>query len=233
MPVQYVCFDLDGTLTDPVVGITNSIQYAFERLDIPSPPPPQLAQYIGPPLRATFATLLGAASPTAPIVHQALEFYRERFASVGLFENTVYAGVPNMLAALRAASLHLYVTTSKPRVFAERILHHFALDTYFAGVYGSELDGRHDDKGELLQFLLQTEGVSPRTAVMVGDRLHDVRAAHYNALVAIGVTYGYGTEHELRHAGAAYVCDTPQAVTACLRTLMLPPATVASGGSTG
>ncbi len=229
MPVQDVLFDLDGTLTDPVDGITKSIQYALERLDVPSPPSSQLAQYVGPPLRLTFATLLGTSNVTAPIVHQAMQLYRERFASVGLFENKVYAGVPDMLAALRAASMRLYVATSKPRVFAERILQHFALDAHFAGVYGSELDGRHDDKGELLQFLLQTEGVSPSAAVMVGDRLHDVRAAQQNAVVAVGVTYGYGTEHELRHAGAAYVCATPQAVTTCLRTLILSPARVTPG----
>lgn len=223
MQAQAVCFDLDGTLTDPVVGITNSIRYALERLNVPRPPG-QLAQYIGPPLRSTFAALLGAPNTTAPIVHQALYLYRERFASVGLFENTVYAGVPPMLKALHADAVRLYVATAKPRVFAERILHHFALDTYFAGVYGSELDGRFENKGELLQFLLHTEGVAPHTTVMVGDRLHDVEAAHQNGMVAVGVTYGYGTEDELRHAGADYLCHTPQAVTVCLRTLPLASA---------
>ena len=143
-----------------------------------------------------------------------MSLYREPFSVTGLFENDVYAGVPEMLAALRAMRHTLYIATSKPRVYAERIVEHFSLAPYFAGVYGSELDGRFDNKGELLAHLVRHEALSPATTVMVGDRSHDIVAAKQNGLRSIGVTYGYGSYDELVQAGADRICHSPADIVA-------------------
>jgi phosphoglycolate phosphatase len=211
MTVSSVFFDLDGTLTDPLEGITRSIQHALVGMQIPCPPLTELACTIGPPLRSTFADLMGVEMGDVR-VEQAVQIYRDRFASVGLYENSVYAGVPEMLQRLSTASLPLYLATSKPRVYAERILEHFDLAAYFLRIYGSELDGRHDDKSELLAFLLEEEGIAAERAVMVGDRKQDILAAQINGVRSLGVTYGYGTTRELCDAGAGLLCHTPEQV---------------------
>jgi len=209
-----ILFDLDGTLTDPLEGITRSIQHALEKSGAPSRTTDELARFIGPPLRGTFAYLLETQDP--PAVESALRLYRQRFAAVGLFENTVYDGVPEMLEALQR-NAKLFVATSKPRVFAERIVEHFGLARFFAGVYGAELDGRFDDKTELLAHLLDSERLLPGTTTMVGDRSHDIVAAKRNRLRSIGVSYGYGTDAELRDAGADHICASPAELVAFFR----------------
>lgn len=206
-PFKNVLFDLDGTLTDPREGITRCIQYALEKLKQPVPSQSALEAYIGPPLRGTFAAIL--ASTDAALVETAVGLYRERFAAVGLFENELYAGVPSMLESLQAARLRLFVATSKVGIFAERILSHFGLSGFFDGVYGSTLDGRFDNKVDLLRHLLESESASASETVMAGDRLHDVIAARQNRIFSLGVTYGYGTREELRTAGADVLCDSP------------------------
>lgn len=203
-----IFFDLDGTLTDPKPGITRSIQYALRKLDRPVPSEDDLTWCIGPPLRASFVTLLGGEE----LADRGVELYRERFADTGLFENAVYPGVEATLSALQAAGLTLFVATSKPRVFAERIIDHFGLRSYFTRVFGSELDGTRVDKGHLLAYALAETGVDPASAVMIGDRSHDIVGAAKNAIRAIGVTYGYGSRAELTEAGAASLCDTPEDV---------------------
>lgn len=202
-----VLFDLDGTLTDPREGITRSMQYALEKLQRPVLSQSTLEAYIGPPLRGSFAAILEAAD--AQLLETAVGFYRERFSSVGLYENEVYADVPLMLESLRAARLRLFLATSKVGMFAERILEHFRLKQFFDGVYGSTLDGGFDDKAELLRHLLETERLEPSETLMIGDRRHDVIAARHNRLFALGVTYGYGTREELLAAEADALCDSP------------------------
>lgn len=213
--IKNVLFDLDGTLTDPVEGITRCIQHALAKLAAPCPDETALRTYIGPPLRGTFAALLDSADRV--LIERAMKFYRARFAETGLFENEVYEGVPGLLEALRASARKLYVATSKPKVYAERILKHFRLDDYFDGVYGSELDGRLDDKAELIGHLLQAERLAPAATLMVGDRRHDIDGAKRNLCAAMGVTYGYGTEAELRQAGADFICRSPQHIADLLR----------------
>lgn len=205
--IKNVLFDLDGTLTDPREGITCCIQFALEKLGRPVPLQSELEMYIGPPLRGTFASLL--ESNDAEMVETAVRFYRERFSTVGIFENELYADVPLMLDRLRAASRRLFVATSKVGIYAERILEHFRLARFFDGVYGSTLDGRFDDKAELLAHLLEREALAAAETAMVGDREHDVFAARRNRLFAIGITYGYGTRRELAAAGADAICDSP------------------------
>ncbi len=205
--IRNVLFDLDGTLTDPAEGITRCIQYALERLNRRAPARSELEIYIGPTLRSTFAALLETTD--AELLERAVSFYRERFSVVGLFENELYEGVPSMLESLRAEGLRLFVATSKVGAYAERILAHFHLATFFDGVYGSTFDGRFDDKAELLRHLLVSESLTAAETVMVGDREHDAIAAKLNEIFPVGAAYGYGTREELMKAGACALCDSP------------------------
>ena len=205
-------FDLDGTLTDPRVGIVRCIQHALGRLARPCPPEAELAACIGPPLRGTFGHLL--ATSDRELIERAMALYRERFAVVGLYENEVYAGVRGMLDGLHGR--RMFVATSKPAVFAERIVRHFALDHHFAGVYGPDLDGRWDDKTDLLAHLLASERLAAEDAVMIGDRHADIVAATANGMRSIGALWGYGSREELLEAGADAVCAVPADLSACL-----------------
>ena len=209
MPTEPVIFfDLDGTLTDPKPGITGSIQYALRKLDRAIPSQDELTWCIGPPLRASFAALLGGEE----LADRAVELYRERFGDVGLFENSVYPDIEQVLAALHSAPRRMFVATSKPHVFATRIIAHFGLSNYFEHVFGSELDGTRVNKVDLLAYALQQTGVDPAAAVMIGDRSHDVIGAKRNGIRAVGVTYGYGSAEELVEAGASHLCASPRAV---------------------
>jgi phosphoglycolate phosphatase len=153
-----IFFDLDGTLTDPKPGITRSIQYALQKLDHPTiPTEDELTWCIGPPLRASFVSLLGADHSA----DHAVSFYRERFSDVGLYENGVYDGIRDVLTQLCASGHRLFVATSKPHVFAERIIDHFDLRHHFERVFGSELDGTRVDKSHLLEYALREVSVDP------------------------------------------------------------------------
>lgn len=208
-----IYFDLDGTLTDPKIGITRSIQYALGKLDHPAmPTEDELTWCIGPPLRASFVKLLGGDHAA----DAAVAFYRERFSDVGLFENGVYNGVPEVLTTLRASGHRLFVATSKPHVFAERIIDHFGLRDHFERVFGSELDGTRVDKSDLLEYALKEAAVDPSRTLMIGDRSHDMVGARNNGMKGIGVLYGYGSRDELTQAGALHVCATPQAILDCI-----------------
>ena len=209
MPIEATLFfDLDGTLTDPKPGITGSIQYALEKLDRPVPSQDELAWCIGPPLRASFVALLGGEE----LADRAVALYRERFGEVGLFENSLYPDIPAVLAALSRSPRRLFVATSKPHVFASRIIEHFGLAGYFEHIFGSELDGSRVDKADLLAYALTQSGIDPSQALMIGDRSHDVAGARANGIDAVGVTYGYGTEAELIEAGAILLCASSGAI---------------------
>ncbi|MEH2557730.1 phosphoglycolate phosphatase [Bradyrhizobium algeriense] len=208
-----IYFDLDGTLTDPKPGITRSIQYALQRLDHPTmPTEDELTWCIGPPLRASFVRLLGAETSA----DLAVTYYRERFSDVGLYENGVYDGIGEVLTSLCASGHRLFVATSKPHVFAERIIDHFGLRDHFERVFGSELDGTRVDKSHLLEYALKQASVDPAKTLMIGDRSHDMVGAKNNGMKGIGVLYGYGSRDELLEAGAHHVCATPGAVLGCI-----------------
>ena len=207
-------FDLDGTLTDPRPGIVGCIRFALDQLGSPSPSDDVLATFVGPPLRATFATLLETTDMSR--VEAAMDLYRQRFVCSGLYDNQVYTGVRGMLEQVRENATAMFVATSKPAVYAERIVQHFGLDHHFGKVYGAELDGRRDDKVELVAYLLASEGVEAEAAVMVGDRAADVRSAKANRVGSIGVLWGYGSEQELLDAGADVLCKTPSELAAHL-----------------
>jgi phosphoglycolate phosphatase len=207
-----ILFDLDGTLTDSGVGITRCIQEALRRLGGAVPPAESLRSCVGPPLHETFARLLDTRDEAT--LAEALRLYRERFVVTGMFENRLYPGVAEALARLRSGGHRLWVATSKPHVYARRILAHFEIAGAFAGVYGPDLSGRNHDKRDLLRQLLATEELAPRKTCMVGDRVHDVQGARANGVAAVGVLWGYGTEGELREAAPDHIVDTVDALCA-------------------
>ncbi len=200
-------FDLDGTLTDPFPGITKSILHALNRLGRALPSEENLRWCIGPPLKNSFAQLLDTDDDA--LTEKAVAYYRERFGTVGLFENEVYESIPETLENLRKSGHTLYVATSKPSVFATRIIDHFGLKRYFKAVHGSELDGTRCDKTELLEHILQEEGITSTDTVMIGDRKHDIVGAKANGIRGIGVLWGYGTKNELEAAGANVCIEQP------------------------
>jgi phosphoglycolate phosphatase len=203
--MMHLLFDLDGTVTDPKQGIVACIRHALRSMDIEIAPNIKLESYIGPPLRDTFRSLCGDDSD----VEVAVAFYRERFSTIGLFENRVYDGIPLCLEQLRGKVKTIHLATSKPRIYAEQIIQHFELERYFDVIYGSELDGRLDDKTELIHHILKREKLNAANTVMIGDRSFDVIGARNNNVKAIGVLWGYGSEAELDQAGAHRTCRHP------------------------
>jgi len=201
-------FDLDGTLTDPRQGILGCFKYALQRLQIKTPPDPELERFIGPPLKESFATLVG--SDDGERVERAVTYYRERFAARGIFENEVYPGMVDALSGLCDRGAFLFVATSKPTLFAERIVEHFGMGSFFRAVYGSELNGANADKKDLLAHVLDAESLSPADTVMIGDRAHDVLGARANHVFPVGVLWGYGSRAELMAAGARLLCEEPR-----------------------
>ena len=214
--MKALLFDLDGTLTDPREGITRSIAHALERMGVEPPPLDALTCAIGPPLRGSLGRLL--ANEDVARIEQALAHYRERFADVGLFENAPYPGIDAALQAL-GGDARLFVATSKPQVYAERIVRHFGLHVHFVAVHGCELDGTREDKRDLLAHLLAVHGLAPDDAVMIGDRGADMRAGRHHGMRTLGVRWGYGSDEELREAGAHALCDAPAALASALRAL--------------
>ena len=207
MPPAHLLLDLDGTLTDPKVGITRCIQHALIALGRDAPHADELEWCIGPPLRHSFARLLD--STDEGLVTQALVLYRERFAETGLYENRVYEGIPEVLSALRRQGYSLFLATAKPRIFAERILDHFDLADFFETVHGSDLNGQLTDKPSLVRHILATEGLPPDRTMIIGDRKYDIIGGKANGLQTGAVTYGYGSREELEAEAPDLLFDTP------------------------
>jgi phosphoglycolate phosphatase len=201
-----ILFDLDGTLTDPGIGITNSVMYALSKYGISVPDRSALYPFIGPPLWASFEKFYGFSEAEAK---RAVEYYREHYSITGLFENAVYDGIDALLAVLEDSGKTLVVATSKPEVFAEQILEHFDLAKYFAFIGGSELDGTRVNKDQVIRYALEMSGVTDlSTAVMVGDREHDILGAKKVGITSAGVLFGYGSRSELENAGADFIAET-------------------------
>ena len=205
-----ILFDLDGTLTDPGEGITKAVAYALRRYGIEVTDRRELYPFIGPPLAESFMRYFGFSEERAA---EAITFYREYYRPIGIFENTVYPGVREMLTAGSAAGRTLAVASSKPEVFVRRILEHFSLGEPFAFAGGANLDETRIRKSEVIEYVLEHLGVAERERVlMVGDRMHDVSGAAECGIPCAGVLYGYGSEKELREAGAAYILPAVEAL---------------------
>jgi phosphoglycolate phosphatase len=203
--LYHLLFDLDGTLTDPAPGITACLLHAARALGQTSGSARDMRRFIGPPLREALSEIL--RTDDAVLIEEAVRLYRERFSSIGLFENAVYPGVPHALDQLRGEGFVMRVVTSKPKVYADQIIDHFQLREFFPCVYGAELSGERSSKTELLACLLQSEPSDPARACMIGDRSHDILGAKAHGIASLGVTWGYGTRDELQAAGADRVID--------------------------
>lgn len=204
---RYILFDLDGTLTDPKEGITRCVQYALQYFGIEADTE-DLIDFIGPPLLESFQKYYHLDDEQG---HMALKKYRERFSDIGIFENGVYPGIQKLLAALKNQGRKIALATSKPGVYAERILERYELLPYFDVVVGSELDGRRTDKGEVITEALkqlQIQNEQKQEVLMIGDRLHDMVGAGKNQIDKLGVYYGYAHDGELEEAGADYIVHT-------------------------
>ena len=207
MRYNVLLWDLDGTLTDPKEGITRSVQYALERLDYPFQEADDLDWIIGPPLKESFKTILSTTDEV--LLNRAIMLYRERYREVGLYENIVYPGIPELLHQLKEKGCSHLLATSKPRVFAERTLQHFLLDSYFSVIMGSELNGQFVEKDCLIAEVLKTIPAGSRSrTVMIGDRSYDVHGARENHIDVISVGYGYGTSEELRVASPDFIVQS-------------------------
>ncbi|MTI16415.1 HAD family hydrolase [Rhodobacteraceae bacterium RKSG542] len=215
--MKTLLFDLDGTLTDPFVGITTSIQYALEKLGAPVPSNEELGFCIGPPLTEGFSQILGTKDQE--VLDKAVALYRERYSTIGLFENHVYDNIPKVLDRFRGRGHRLFVCTSKPHVFANRILEHFELDCFFEKVYGPEFDGTFGNKADLLRHILETEKLTNTNCVMIGDRKHDLLAASANGVTGLAVSWGYGSVEELTEFGAAAIVNDPLELEAAISSL--------------
>ena len=203
--IHTIFFDLDGTLTDSAPGIIHSVQYALKKYGIEAEEN-DLRSFIGPPLVHSFQERFGFDHDKAL---EAVAYYREYFTAGGMFENSVYPGVEEMLQKLKEDGLMLAVATSKPELFSKQILEHFALTRYFDFIGGAAMDETRTTKVEVLSYALQELQVDPAKAVMIGDRENDMEAASLLGTESIGVLYGYGSKEELANAGAKVFADTP------------------------
>ena len=200
---DYVLFDLDGTLTDPAEGITNSIAYALKKMNIPVPPKESLYKFIGPPLLDSFTEHFGMSLEEA---RRGVTYYREYFDAGGLFENAPLPGALKALAALKRAGCVNLLATSKPEGAAKRIVERYGMAEYLDFVCGADLEGVRTAKDIVIRYALDAAGITdPKTAVMVGDRSYDVMGAKKNGLDCIGVTFGFGSREELD--GAVFIAD--------------------------
>ena len=217
----YILFDLDGTLTDPKEGITKCVQYALADFGIIEPDLDNLTCFIGPPLLQSFVKYYELTEAEA---ERAVAKYRERFSTIGIFENKVFEDVHEMLEKLRENGKVICLATSKPEIYAKKIIEKYGVYKYFDIIVGSELDGRRTNKAEVIAEVLRQaarkaengeESVNAQSiqdicqkAIMVGDRHHDIDGAKACNMESIGVRFGYAEPDELEAAGATYIVDT-------------------------
>lgn len=202
MSYKTILFDLDGTLTDPAVGITKSVAYALDGFNIPHDSPETLKYFIGPPLREEFMKF--ARTDDVNFGEKLVAKYREYYSVTGIYENRVYDGIPEMLKKLKEHGKTLAVATSKPEKFAKLILSHFGIDKYFTLCAGANMDNTRTNKADVIRFALSELGLESgdSNTVMVGDRFHDIDGANACGIACIGVCFGYGTKQELQSHGA-------------------------------
>lgn len=201
-----VLFDLDGTLTDPGIGITNSVMHALKKYGIEVADRAELYKFIGPPLIDSFEKYYGFSHEEAV---KSVDYYREYYRDKGIYENSVYDGIDSLLAELHKNGKKIILATSKPELFAKQILRHFNLEKYFLFAAGSTMDETRTNKAEVIEYALSECGITEKASVvMIGDREHDIIGANKNGIDSIGVLFGYGSREELETAGATYIAET-------------------------
>ncbi|MDN5305136.1 MAG: phosphoglycolate phosphatase [Fusobacteriaceae bacterium] len=205
MNYRYVIFDLDGTLTDPMIGITKSVAYSLKKLKGLEININELTRFIGPPLKESYMMFYGMTESESEV---AIQYYREYFKETGILENEIYEGIEELLVDLKSNGLELMVATSKPTVFAEVIVDHFGIGDYFSHIVGSNLDGTRVKKAEVIEEVLKRAFITNKEdVIMIGDREHDIIGANQVGIDSIGVEYGYGSKKELMQAGANHIVE--------------------------
>ncbi len=200
--MKNILFDLDGTLTDPFIGICSSVKYSLNKVGIEVESLEVLKPFIGPPLLNSFKEFYGMNDEEA---NKAIERFREYFSKTGIFENELYEGMDTCLETLKNNGFNLYICTSKPEVFAKEIVKHFHIDKYFDGIYGSTLENTRTLKSEVIQYCLDEANIDASACIMVGDRKHDVIGAHAHHIPCVGVLYGYGSQEEFEACDCDYI----------------------------
>jgi phosphoglycolate phosphatase len=203
---KYVLFDLDGTLTNPEIGITNCVMYALEKFGIKVEDRKELHPFIGPPLTYSFQSFYGLSEEDSEL---AVKYYRERFSVKGLYENEVFDGVEKVLQELKERGKILIIATSKPEEFTLKILEYFDLLKYFDFVAGATMDGSRGEKVDVIRYAIEISGIEDKSqAIMIGDTHYDIIGAKENGLASIGVLFGFGNYEELTKAGADYIVES-------------------------
>ncbi|PKM61379.1 MAG: phosphoglycolate phosphatase [Firmicutes bacterium HGW-Firmicutes-21] len=211
---KYVLFDLDGTLTDSEPGILACLKHSLAYFGITGESDEKLRRMIGPPLGQSFMELYGFDEETALV---ALEKYRERYTVTGIYENKVYSGISELLPRLQTAGFVLILATSKPEVFAVRVIQHFGLDKYFSFISAGDLEQKHSEKVDIIRKALAVNNITELSeAVMIGDRKFDINGASLCGIDSIGVLYGYGDRDELEAAGATYIAQNVEDIESLL-----------------
>ena len=215
MKYTTMLFDLDGTLTNPGLGITNSVAYALKKYGIDVKDRTELYKFIGPPLLNSFQDYYGFSEEQAAL---AVEYYREYYQKTGIYENYVYEGIPELLKELKAEGITLLVATSKPEPFARLIMEHYHLADYFTYIAGATMDNKtRVKKADVIRYAMQNcEAEDKKKLVMVGDRKHDILGAKEVGIDSVGVLFGYGDREELEQAGATYIAETVEAIRTCI-----------------
>ncbi len=205
--IKNILFDLDGTIIEPEEGIVNSVVFALNKLGIDESDKKKLTKFIGPPLIKSFANFYELSDKDA---NKAVQYYREFFGEKGLYQNFLYDDIKELLEHLQDRGFKLFVATSKPTIYAKKIIKNFNLDKKFEGIIGSNLDNSRTDKTEVIQYVLNSFDLNPQETIMIGDRKFDMIGAKNNNLISIGVTYGHGNIEELKKAKADFIVNSCQ-----------------------
>ena len=212
--ISNIFFDLDGTLADPRESILRSFQFALERLGRPRIADSRILEFIGPPLRLSFEKILSTADKT--VIEKAVSLFRKRFSRKGIAEYDIYPGIAELLSDLYRKSYNLRVVTAKPKIYADKIVQQLGLDQWIGDVFGPALDGRFDDKSELVAHIIHNLDIMPNEIAMVGDRREDIMAGKSNGIFTIAVTYGFGSQKEIEDSAPDYICHHPSEIQATL-----------------
>ena len=202
---KIILFDLDGTIIDSSLGVTNSVKYALSKLNIEVKNNQELLSYMGPPLLYSFQTFHGLSKEEAEI---AIGYYRETYKKIGIFENTVYPGILELLTKLKEQGFIIGLATSKPEKFAEIILEKLGIDKYFDKICGASLDQSRSEKIDVMKYVLEELGVTNHKEVlMIGDRMYDINASNELGIDSVGVLFGFGSYEEFEASGATYIVN--------------------------
>lgn len=212
--IQYFFFDLDGTLTDPGEGITNSVAFALKKFGIEKNDKAQLYSFIGPPLIDSFVKYYNFSQEQSK---KAVEYYREYYSEKGIFENVLYDGIPFLLKKLKSDGKTIVLATSKPDKFAEQILNHFGISDYFSFIAGATMDETRTKKDEVIKYALESLSITDTSnVIMVGDRKYDIDGAKKFGIKTVAVGYGYGSEEELTNSKPDFFAGTVEQLTELL-----------------